>query len=1237
MQSAVSGLSQDISDAIEALDVAQSGGSGKYISAISETDGKISATEGTIDTTVTQGSNNPVTSDAVNSAIESAIASVYKPSGNKTCAELVSSLLVRANLGNVYNITDSGTTTSDFAEGAGKPIKAGDNVAIVDVGTASNPSYKFDLLSGMIDLSNYIQKSQTQGLVKNDGTIDTTAYAKQSEMSVTPGTGANDDKTTIQLKTGTEATVLTKHLPAGTATPQMDGVGNAGSSTNYARADHVHPSDTTKQDKTLATALTIDGSVKTTVEDALSALNSAKLNSSSVTGTVESGNNNPVSSNGVNSAIQSAVSGLSQDISDAIEALDVAQSGGSGKYISAISETDGKISATEGTIDTAVTSGSNNPVTGGAVSTALNAKQDTLIFDDVPTENSNNPVKSGGVYTALQSKVNTSDIASSVQSGNNNPVSSESVANALALPTDAVLHYSFDEVPDYPDGSADVRLLNSNTYKLQNGVWKLCNNSGTTFTNVNGNIVATISTGEKSNGFYFAYGNQLKIIKMKIKVTSIVGGLRVQNGAGTNAILIDTITKNGEFAFYMLSNTNAQFKNIYVILNNTSSSATVEISQIYIGDGSFNTPIIDNSGNNNNATNNGCLAVQGLSGKAIRFLGNSYTQANTPFDVDNTFVYTVSVWVRNWDKTNICALFNNMSSYDLTSLRARLSASTDTVLVDVCYEARKLREFNFPYNFSSDNVNEYHIVLVANNTQTKLYINGQSINGSYSNQTYSTLGKNWFQIGRQASSSSNYIYTKADIDDFQMFDRALSAEEVNALYLNKANTPKYYDLNDYRIENADTAPAENSNDLITSGAVYEAMQSSGSVKSVCSQLPDANGNVSLDKSDVGLGNVANTGDSATPAQNGTAKFTTGGAFDFFAKCASSASWLGKVFGRFMGRKWAKVNGEIALSYASQPVYANGLWEAGSSISSNYSGIWWSEDGINWTKGTGQMGSLPYTPAYANGLWLAGQAIGTGGVFKSSDGKTWEKITTLPANTFFDTPVYVNGLWYAISGTAMPYWSEDGDVWTAVTGDSTCTYMEAPSYANGLWLAGSTGHGFFKSEDGKSWTQVTGTTASYTMYTPVYANGRWVAGSNEHGLWWSTDGVTWTQVTVNTSENSFTPIYANGLFVTNVSNLGLWWSEDGKTWTQGTGGNTTNKYMKKPVYANGIWVAGSYGGMYWSEDGKTWVRAVTDFAGSLEVETPFYGNGMLLAVFTMSTQGSGFCYSDIEMALEELTD
>ena len=43
------------------------------------------------------------------------------------------------------------------------------------------------------------------------------------------------------------------------------------------------------------------------------------------------------------------------------------------------------------------------------------------------------------------------------------------------------------------------------------------------------------------------------------------------------------------------------------------------------------------------------------------------------------------------------------------------------------------------------------------------------------------------------------------------------------------------------------------------------------------------GNVNITKDNVGLGNVVNTGDSATPTSGGTTKFTTGGAYTEFAK------------------------------------------------------------------------------------------------------------------------------------------------------------------------------------------------------------------------------------------------------------------------------------------------------------------------------------------------------------------
>ncbi|MBO7437274.1 MAG: hypothetical protein J6T97_05595, partial [Bacteroidaceae bacterium] len=60
-------------------------------------------------------------------------------------------------------------------------------------------------------------------------------------------------------------------------------------------------------------------------------------------------------------------------VTNAIAGLDVASAGGSGKYISAISETDGKISATAETMDTVPTASSTKAVTSGGIHTPLAA------------------------------------------------------------------------------------------------------------------------------------------------------------------------------------------------------------------------------------------------------------------------------------------------------------------------------------------------------------------------------------------------------------------------------------------------------------------------------------------------------------------------------------------------------------------------------------------------------------------------------------------------------------------------------------------------------------------------------------------------------------------------------------------------------------------------------------------------------------------------------------------------
>lgn len=139
--------------------------------------------------TITAGSTDLAEAGAVKAAIDSALTAAYKPAGPKTCAELTNALLVAANKGNVYNMTDAGTTTADFLEGAGNPIRIGDNVGICEPTTGT---YKFDLLSGFIDSSNFVNKSSTAGLLKNDGSVDTNTYAQTANAYLTGDTAETD-------------------------------------------------------------------------------------------------------------------------------------------------------------------------------------------------------------------------------------------------------------------------------------------------------------------------------------------------------------------------------------------------------------------------------------------------------------------------------------------------------------------------------------------------------------------------------------------------------------------------------------------------------------------------------------------------------------------------------------------------------------------------------------------------------------------------------------------------------------------------------------------------------------------------------------------------------------------------------------------------------------------------------------------------------------------------------------
>ena len=174
---------------------------------------------------------------ALQTDIDTKIAGAYKPSGSLYFADLPS--LTAANQGKVYYVMDAFTTTADFIDGAGISYPAGTYVAIIDTGSGSSHVFMYDAMSGMIDTSNFVSKTDIAttsalGISKPDGTtvvIDANGVLSATGSSVNPqgigfgyGTCSTAASTTAKtasltgynlVKNGYVSVKFTNTVPAG--------------------------------------------------------------------------------------------------------------------------------------------------------------------------------------------------------------------------------------------------------------------------------------------------------------------------------------------------------------------------------------------------------------------------------------------------------------------------------------------------------------------------------------------------------------------------------------------------------------------------------------------------------------------------------------------------------------------------------------------------------------------------------------------------------------------------------------------------------------------------------------------------------------------------------------------------------------------------------------------------------------------------------------------------------------
>ena len=193
---------------------------------VSPVSGNVTLSIPVVDQSYDGTSTNAQSGVAVKSAIDSAISSVYKPAGSVAFASLPA--LSSSIEGYVYNITDAFTTTSDFVEGAGKSYPAGTNIVCIDV----SGTYKWDVLSGIVDLSGYVPTSRTinSKALTSDITLSASDVGALPDSTVIPTLNS----TTNVLPVRNSASSLTDSQFKQTADGRSIGVfGEPDASTSY--------------------------------------------------------------------------------------------------------------------------------------------------------------------------------------------------------------------------------------------------------------------------------------------------------------------------------------------------------------------------------------------------------------------------------------------------------------------------------------------------------------------------------------------------------------------------------------------------------------------------------------------------------------------------------------------------------------------------------------------------------------------------------------------------------------------------------------------------------------------------------------------------------------------------------------------------------------------------------------------------------------------------------------------
>jgi hypothetical protein len=416
--------------------------------------------------------------------------------------------------------------------------------------------------------------------------------------------------------------------------------------------------------------------------------------------------------------------------------------------------------------------------------------------------------------------------------------------------------------------------------------------------------------------------------------------------------------------------------------------------------------------------------------------------------------------------------------------------------------------------------------------------------------------------------------------------------------------------------------------------------------------------------------------------------------DLFIACTNTN---GILYSRD-GKNWTQTN---VSSIGIRDMYHNGTMF----IAATTAGAYYSYTGKSWTLCTNLNASYDvYSVVYGGSYWVA--STRNNGLWYSVNGISWTKNTSYTTYSFTHV-YYMNSYFYACGTSGVMRTSSASGEWVQ-TSTTACNGLVYSTYSSKFILLSNNNTGIWYSSNGSSWSQSNVTTGSFMVgafnsSATVTGLRHLAGGSSSNGLWYSTNCTSWNQYSSNSalttgniwsigfnslnsryiigtetglyyqssstiyfstcnsslanldsayfrsiSDNGLTYKikvtdnyeimqndsnlkvnsgwtatnltsvgfrcieYGNGIWVASChssGNSGLYYSYNGMTWRQS---NITSGYCWDIKYANGYFVGGSYSGngLYYTTDGVTWTQSSSVNSGNFNSIT--YANGIWIA-------------------------